>query len=77
MLALRPGVMLTLSGVGAGLQGAWGVAHLITSLLFGISPGDLLTFLGVPVVLAAVALLACWIPARRATRVPPMIALRS
>jgi putative ABC transport system permease protein len=77
LLALRPGVMLTLCGVGAGLLGALGVAHLMTSLLFGVSPGDLPTFIGVPVVLASVALLACWIPARRATRVPPIIALRS
>ncbi len=77
LLALRPGVLLTLSGVAAGLLGALGVAHLMASLLFGVSPGDLPTFLGVPVMLAAVALLACWIPALRATRVPPMTALRS
>jgi putative ABC transport system permease protein len=77
LLALRPGVLLTLGGVGAGLVIASGVARLMTSLLFGVSPSDLPTFLGVPVVLAAVALLACWIPARRATRIPPMTALRS
>jgi len=77
LLALRPGAMLTLTGVLVGLVAAAGAAHLMTSLLFGVSPGDPFTFIGVPITLALVALLACWIPARRAVRIPPAVALRS
>jgi predicted permease len=77
LLAFRPGVILTLAGVVAGLIGALGATHGMSSLLFGVSPNDPVTFLGVPVVLAIAALLACWIPARRAVRIPPVIALRS
>jgi putative ABC transport system permease protein len=76
LLALRPGALLTLSGVVAGLTIAQGATHLMTSLLFGVSPGDPITLVGVPLVLAFVALLACWIPARRAVRVPAGAALR-
>ncbi len=77
LLAFRPGVVLTLAGVVAGLIGALGATHGMSSLLFGVSPSDPLTFAGVPVALAIAALLACWIPARRAVRIPPVIALRS
>ncbi len=77
LLALRPGARLTLAGVFVGLMAAQGAAHLMTSLLFGVSPADPITFIGVPVALALVALLACWVPARRAVRVPPVAALRS
>jgi predicted permease len=77
LLALRPGAMLTVTGVALGWMAAQGATHLMTSLLFGVSPGDPLTFIGVPVVLALVALFACWIPARRAVRIPPVAALRS
>jgi predicted permease len=77
LISLRPGVMLTLIGVAAGLMAAQGAAHLMASLLFGVSPGDPITFIGAPVALALVALLACWIPARRAVRIPPVVALRS
>jgi ABC-type lipoprotein release transport system permease subunit len=49
----------------------------MASLLFGVSPVDPLTFVAVPISLAIVALLACWIPARRAVRIPPVDALRS
>jgi len=77
LLAFRPGVILTLAGVVAGLIVALGVTHWMSSLLFGVSPSDPLTFAGVPVALALAALLACWIPARRAVRIPPVIALRS
>jgi putative ABC transport system permease protein len=77
LLALRPGAVLTLTGVALGLAAAQGATHLMASLLFGVSPADPITFVGVPAVLALVALLACWIPARRAVRIPPVAALRS
>jgi predicted permease len=77
LISLRPGVALTLTGVALGLIAAQGTARLMSSFLFGVSPGDPITFVGVPVALAFVALLACWIPARRAVRVPPVAALRS
>ncbi len=77
LISLRPGVVLTFTGVAVGLMAAQGAARLMTSFLFGVSPGDPITFVGVPVALALVALLACWIPARRAVRVPPVAALRS
>jgi predicted permease len=77
LLSLRPGAVLTLTGVVLGLMAAQGASRLMTSLLFGVSPADPLTFIGVPLALAFVALLACWIPARRAVRIPPVSALRS
>ena len=77
LLALRPGAILTLTGVVLGLAAAQGTTHLMTSLLFGVSPADPITFAGVPMALALVALFACWIPARRAVRIPPVAALRS
>jgi predicted permease len=77
LISLRPGVVLTFTGVVLGLVVAQGAAHLMASLLFGVSPGDPITLIGVPVTLALVALLACWIPARRAVRIPPVAALRS
>jgi putative ABC transport system permease protein len=77
LIALRPGAVLTLTGVVVGLIAAQGATHLMASLLFGVSPTDPLTFVGVPVTLALVALLACWVPARRAVRIPAVAALRS
>jgi len=77
LLALRPGAILTLAGIALGLAAAQGATHLMTSLLFGVSPADPFTLVAVPVALASVALLACWIPARRAVRIPPVAALRS
>jgi putative ABC transport system permease protein len=77
LLALRPGVVLTLAGVALGLAAALGATRLMASLLFGVSPADPITFLAVSVSLALVALLACWIPARRAVRIQPVVALRS
>jgi putative ABC transport system permease protein len=77
LLALRPGAILTLTGVALGLAAAQGATHLMASLLFGVSAADPITFVSVPVTLALVALLACWIPASRAVRIPPVAALRS
>ena len=74
---MRPGAILTLIGVALGLAAAQGVTHLMSSLLFGVSPADPITFVAVPISLAMVALLACWIPARRAVHIPPEAALRS
>jgi predicted permease len=75
-LAFVEGLRPTIIGIALGLIGAVLMSRIMTSLLFGLSPRDPLTFTLVPCLLAAVALLACWIPARRATRIEPMNALR-
>ncbi len=77
LIALRPGAVLTVTGLALGLAAALAVTRLMTSLLFGVSPADPITFIGVPLALAFVALLACWVPVRRAIRIPPVGALRS
>ncbi|HEX6964630.1 MAG TPA: ABC transporter permease [Gemmatimonadaceae bacterium] len=76
-LVVRQGAVLTLAGLVIGVAGALGAARLITHLLFGVSATDPITFVGVAVVLAAVAALASYLPARRATKVDPIIALRA
>jgi ABC-type antimicrobial peptide transport system permease subunit len=77
VLAFRPGLVLTSIGAVAGVAVSIGAMRLMSSLLFGVSPSDPFTFAAVPILLAAVALTACWLPAWRATRIPPGVALRS
>ena len=75
-LVVRQGMLMTGIGVAIGLGGAYLATKLMVSLLFGIGTHDPLTFVGIPLLLGGVALIACFVPARRATRVDPMIALR-
>jgi putative ABC transport system permease protein len=75
-LVLKKGMTLTLVGVGIGLGAAFALTRLMSSLLFGVKASDPLTFVAVPLLLAGVAFVACLIPARRATKVDPIIALR-
>lgn len=76
-LVLRQGIRLALTGAVVGLLAAAGLTQLVRSFLFGVSPLDPVTFGGVLLLLAGVSLLACWLPARRAAKVDPMVALRS
>jgi ABC-type antimicrobial peptide transport system permease subunit len=75
-LMLRKAMSLVLVGAVIGLAGAYAATRVMSNLLFGVTPTDLATFIAVPLVLLLVALVACLIPARRATRVDPLIALR-
>jgi predicted permease len=75
-LMLGEGMKMALLGVAIGIAVALGLTHLMVNILFGVSATDPLTFLGVATLLVVVALAACWIPARRATRVDPLVALR-
>jgi ABC-type antimicrobial peptide transport system permease subunit len=70
------GASVALIGITLGLAASFGLTRIMSSMLFGVSATDPLTFAAVVVVLLAVALVACWIPARRAMRVDPMVALR-
>jgi len=75
-LVLGRGLVLVAVGVGVGLAAALSVSHLVANLLFSVSPVDPVTFIGVPLVLGTMALLASYVPAFRATRIDPAIALR-
>jgi putative ABC transport system permease protein len=75
-MVLRQGLGLAIAGAAVGLVGAVVLSHLMTGLLYGVRPTDPLTFAGVAVLLIIVALFACYIPARRAIRVDPLVALR-
>ena len=69
------GGRLAFAGIALGLVGALGASRLIASLLYGVNPWDPTTFVLVPVLLGGIALLASWIPARRASRTDPAVAL--
>jgi len=75
-LVIRQGMLLTFTGLAVGILGGMFVTRVLSDMLFGVTPRDPLTFAGVPVLLLVVAFLACYIPARRATRIDPLVALR-
>ena len=76
-LVLQNGMTLLLAGLGIGLAGALALSRFLQSLLFEVKSTDIMTFASVPFLLAAVAFLACYLPARRATLVDPVVALRN
>jgi ABC-type antimicrobial peptide transport system permease subunit len=75
-LVVRQGMTLVLAGLAIGLTGAFALTRLMRSLLFGVSAADPVTFIAISALLASVALVASYIPARRAARIDPMISLR-
>ena len=77
LLVLGHGARVALLGVAVGIAAALGLTRLMSNLLFGVSATDPLTFVGMTVLLAAVAVLAGYLPARRASRINPMVALRN
>jgi ABC-type antimicrobial peptide transport system permease subunit len=75
-MVVGQGLRLSLMGLGIGIAGALGLTRFLTSLLYSVKPTDAVTFIAVSLILTVVALAACYIPARRATKVDPMVALR-
>jgi len=75
-MVLHDGARMTVAGTAIGVVAAIGLTRLMSSMLFGVNPTDPITFLAVAVVLCAIALLSCYLPARRAAKVDPMVALR-
>ncbi|MBO0799425.1 MAG: FtsX-like permease family protein, partial [Blastocatellia bacterium] len=75
-LVIGEGMLLTLIGLVIGLMAAAGLTRFLSDLLYGVSAVDPLTFGAIALLLVGVALLACWIPARRATKIDPLAALR-
>jgi putative ABC transport system permease protein len=76
-MILRQGMLLVLIGLGIGLASAIGLSRLMKTMLFQVEPTDPFTFAGVSLIFAAAALLACYLPARRALRIDPLRALRA
>jgi putative ABC transport system permease protein len=76
-LVLGEGAVPVLAGLGVGIAGAWAGARLLSHILYEVSPTDPATFAAVPLVLLSVSLVGCWLPARRATRISPVAALRN
>jgi putative ABC transport system permease protein len=75
-MVLGEGLRTAIAGVVEGLAGAWALTRFLSSLLYGVRPTDPLTYAGVSVLLIAVSLLACYVPARRAASIDPILALR-
>jgi len=75
-LVLKHGMALAVTGIVLGLVGSYGLTRLMTTLLFEVKPTDKLTYVSVSVGLILIALIACYIPARRATKIDPLVALK-
>ena len=76
-LVMRQGAALIVTGIAVGLFGAFALSRLLAGMLYGVSARDPLTFATLPLVLALIALVATWVPARRAARADPLMAIRS